>query len=245
MSAPYGFRSVLPTDDAARDDLAGGDDADVDSGFAQGVEHGPRDAGLRAHSGTDGTDRITIIWADHAIRNQWLRVTVPAGTPLGLPADDVFYFGNAVGEAGNSTTDAQVTGADLSTARNNPRSFLNPAEIDCPYDYNRDQRVAATDVLLARNNQTNFLTALKLIDLSGSEGEDEGEELLASSSPQQNTVLPAADSNALFDDMDWLSELYQIRRENQSCEKHDPAKEAVDRLLETYWLSPHPRRATG
>jgi len=53
--------------------------------------------------------------------------------------------------------------------RNN-REVLQPVDIDCPYDFNRDRRVNATDVLLARNHQTGFADALKLIDLSGPEG---------------------------------------------------------------------------
>jgi len=111
------------------------------------------------------SDRITITWDDYAIQNQWLQVTVlPEG--LGLPAGEVFYFGNAVAEAGNSPDNAQVTSTDLLLPRNNPRNFLDPAEIDLSYDYNRDQRVNVTDVLLARNNQTSFLNRLRLIELS-------------------------------------------------------------------------------
>jgi len=88
------------------------------------------------------------------------------GANLGLPGDDVFYFGSATAEAGDSPSNTRVTATDLLLARNNPRSFLNPAQITLNFDYNRDQRINATDVLLARNNQTNFLTALKLLDLS-------------------------------------------------------------------------------
>ena len=51
-------------------------------------------------TGTGGSDRVTIIWDDNAIEKQWLQVTVKATDNTGLVADDVFYFGNAVGEAG-------------------------------------------------------------------------------------------------------------------------------------------------
>ncbi len=118
---------------------------------------------VRPGDGPDGADRVTITWEDYAIRNRWLQVTVLSGR-LGLAQGDVFYFGNAVAEAGNSAPDAQVTATDLLLARNNPRNFLTPAAVDFAFDYNRDQRVNATDVLLARNNQTNFLTALRLIE---------------------------------------------------------------------------------
>jgi len=125
----------------------------------------PADVAVRSGEGVDGSDRVTITWADYAIKSKWLEVTVVAAG-LGLPADEVFYFGNAVAEAGNSSGNAQVTTTDLLLARNNPRNFLTPATVDFAFDYNRDQRVNSTDVLLARNNQTNFLTALRLIDLS-------------------------------------------------------------------------------
>jgi len=124
---------------------------------------------VRADAGENGADRVTIRWEDRALRNRWVQITVHAGR-LGLLQDDVFYFGNAVAEAGNSAAQAQVTATDLLLARNNPRNFLHPAAVDFAYDYNRDQRVNATDVLLARNNQTNFLTALRLLDLTDIDG---------------------------------------------------------------------------
>ncbi len=126
---------------------------------------------VREGAGVDGSDRVTLIWPDHTIRNRWLRVTVLADR-LGLAGDDVFYFGSAVADAGNAAPDAQVTSTDLLLARNNPRNFLNAAAVDFPFDYNRDRRVNATDVLLARNNQTNFLTALRLIHLPEPDGDD-------------------------------------------------------------------------
>jgi len=124
----------------------------------------PVQVAVRPGKGTGGSDRVTVVWPDLAIRNGWLQVTVLADG-LGLAGDDVFYFGNAVAESGNQPGNSMVTSTDLLLARNNPRNFLHPAAIDFAFDYNRDQRVNATDVLLARNNQTNFLTALRLIDV--------------------------------------------------------------------------------
>ena len=131
----------------------------------------PRSVTVREGAGENGSDRVTIIWRDSTIRNEWLEVRVLA-SGVGLETDDVFRFGNALAEAGNSTTDAQVTATDLLLARGNPRTFMNPAEVDFRYDYNRDQRVDSTDLLLARNNQTNFLSELKLVDFSGLEQDD-------------------------------------------------------------------------
>ncbi|MFH1772316.1 MAG: hypothetical protein ABH872_05820 [Candidatus Omnitrophota bacterium] len=123
---------------------------------------------VREIPNVQNTHRVTIVWDDGKIVNKWLEVKVLANeNHTGLESEDVFYFGNAIAEAGNSTADARVTTTDLLLARNNPCDFSNPAGIDFKYDYNRDKYVNATDVLLARNNQTNFLNCLKIIDLSG------------------------------------------------------------------------------
>ncbi len=120
---------------------------------------------VRRSAGVGDSDRVTITLPEGAVRGRWLEVTVLPGARTGLSEPDVFYFGNAVGEAGNSAADAHVTATDVLLARNNPRNFLDPAAVDFLYDYNRDGRVTTTDVLLARNNQTNFLDVLKLIEL--------------------------------------------------------------------------------
>ncbi len=178
----------------------------------------PASVTLRPDEGTGGSDRVTIAWDDYAIRNQWLQVTVFSGGNTGLATNDVFYFGNAVGEAGNSTSNTRVTTTDLLLARNNPRNFLNPARIDFSYDYNRDKRVNATDVLLARNNQTNFLTALKLIDL-----QDEG--------PGRQ----AAEAQAAGETAGWLHEYDPFGTIVRPSKRPDSAAEAVDKLLLEYW----------
>ena len=119
---------------------------------------------VRSGAGVDGSARVTILWQDGAIQKQWLQVTVKATANTGLAADDVFYFGNAIGETGNSATDAEVTPTDEIAVRNNPASIsVNPAELDNQYDFNRDRKVGPTDAILCRNNGTNSLTALRLI----------------------------------------------------------------------------------
>ncbi len=161
-------------------DLFGFRTGNVDQRSQWASAPSPEAVTLRRGAGADGSDRFTITWPDYAVAKQWLEVTV-AAAPFELSTDDVFYFGNAVADAGNGDADAMVTATDLLLARNNPRNFLNPAEIDLPYDYNRDQRVNTTDVLLARNNQTNFLTAFRMLDLSdvGQGGAEEPETELA------------------------------------------------------------------
>ena len=126
----------------------------------------PSSITVRRGAGVNGSDRITIIWADGAIKKQWLQVTVKPTVATGLTEPDVFYFGNAIGETGNSTTDARVTPTDEIGARNNPHTIggpTGPAGIDDVYDFNRDRKVGPTDEIIARNNGTNSMTALKLI----------------------------------------------------------------------------------
>ncbi len=115
--------SGLPTEftpDAGDFEFRVGNDANVGGWAAAAV---PETVAVRRGAGVGGSDRVTLIWADHAIRKQWLEVTVLAAG-LGMDENDVFYFGNAVAEAGNSTANAQVTTTDLLLARNNQSNFL-------------------------------------------------------------------------------------------------------------------------
>jgi len=169
----------------------------------------PETIELRRDEGVGGSHRITITWADGDVRNAWLQVTV-LGANLGLPRDDVFYFGNAVAESGNSASDAQVTTTDLLLARNNPRDFLGQTDVTFAYDYDRDALVNATDVLLARNNQTHFLNALRLIDLSGT------------------VESPAID---WLTDLVWLYEFETAESGETNRSADEPAAAAVDVLM--------------
>ena len=126
---------------------------------------------VRPTAGDGGSDRVTLIWDDdNAIQKKWLQVTVlsdPHGGHAGLAADDVFYFGNAIGDCGDGATatppNAKVNATDEILARNNPHTGANPAAIDDAYDFNRDKKVNATDQIIGRNNGTTGLTALQLI----------------------------------------------------------------------------------
>ncbi|MGA2063144.1 MAG: LamG-like jellyroll fold domain-containing protein, partial [Thermoguttaceae bacterium] len=111
----------------------------------------PLSVGVSQGTGTNGSDRVTIIWADNAIQNEWLQVTVLANSNTGLSAADVFYFGNAVGESGDNPANAVVDAADETGSRTHKTGFT-AAAINNHYDYNRDGKVNATDDLIARHN---------------------------------------------------------------------------------------------
>ena len=80
-----------------------------------------------------------------------------------LASDDLFYFGNAVGESGNLATNAIVSSSDEMGARLNPHTPTSRASITDQYDYNRDGLVNGADQMLARMNATTPISALKLI----------------------------------------------------------------------------------
>jgi hypothetical protein len=111
--------------------------------------------------GVGGSTRLELVWDNGAIKNEWLQVTLKADAVTNLLAPDVFYFGNAVGESGNSAASAAVDAADEIGARANGTS-AGAASITNPYDFNRDKQVDAEDQLLARANRSG-LAPLKLI----------------------------------------------------------------------------------
>ena len=113
-------------------------------------------------AGVGGSDRITLIWPDGAIKNTWLQVTVRAGTP-GTGVEDVFYFGNVVGDTGDGAGIARVNAVDLANVRR--RVSPRPVSVTSPYDINRDGRVTAADVLAVKSNQG--MTALTMFTAPG------------------------------------------------------------------------------
>ena len=128
---------------------------------------GPRSITVRPNAGVGGSSRITITWADGAIRGTWLEVTVGATVATGQTAPDVFLFGNAVGEVGDSATDAIVSLQDVQLIAANATAV---AAVTSRYDVNRDGRVNAIDRSLASLSRTTARTALPLIAAAAAAG---------------------------------------------------------------------------
>ncbi|MEE8451835.1 MAG: LamG-like jellyroll fold domain-containing protein, partial [Thermoguttaceae bacterium] len=168
---------------------------------------------VAAGDGVGGSDRVTIIWADHAIENQWLQVTVRATDQTGLNKPDVFYFGSAVGEAGNQTINTIVNATDEIVARNFQHGAVDPALVDDPYDYDRDGVVNGTDQIIARGNQTNPLTMLRLITAA-------------------DAAIEQMAPEALDADLDWLIEYESMNSRDGSAKN---TASAVDALLAADW----------
>jgi len=151
----------------------------------------PSSVTVRTGAGIDGSDRVTLIWPDNAIQKQWLQVTVLATANTGLAIPDVFYFGNAIGDTGDSAVNAQVNVLDEAAIRAHPRNFLSPAPIDWAWDINRDRNVNVQDEAIARAHSTSFLNALKLITVPAVS--TDANALLAQN---QRSFTPAAKSTA-------------------------------------------------
>ena len=186
---------------------------------------------VRPGEGIGGSDRVTIIWADNAIQKQWLQVTVRQGGNIGLSQPDVFYYGNAIGESGNSTTDAKVNVADMLAVRDNQRNFLDPAPVDFGFDYDRDARVDIVDMLIARENLTHFLNALQLIRVPPAmAAEGINDEAQMANDEQASSSLAIRVSGFL----NGLHEFDRNSAQNRRSGQDDPTRQAVDRLLATW-----------
>ncbi|MEM9419581.1 MAG: hypothetical protein AAGA25_11115 [Planctomycetota bacterium] len=118
---------------------------------------------VRQGDGIDGSDRVTLGFESGSIINAWVEIRVLANTNTGLVTDDVFYFGNWVGETGNDDT-TSVDGTDRLLVNNNQTSIFDPVvPVTNPYDFNRDGVVNGLDRILVINSQTNIFENLMLI----------------------------------------------------------------------------------
>jgi subtilisin-like proprotein convertase family protein len=124
---------------------------------------------VRAGAGEGDSDRVEFVWAEGAIVNRWLQVTVEGddaaggfNTNTGLAASDIFYFGNKIGDTFTFGEEgAFVTNAtDQLQVRNNQGDTLSVTNI---FDFSRDFSIDATDQLVARNNQGELL-AINIAD---------------------------------------------------------------------------------
>ena len=105
----------------------------------------PSNFSVRLGAGTGGSDRLEITWADGAIKNTWLQVSVAANANTGLSSPDVFYFGNAAGDSGLGDTAAlaKVDGSDYTAAINNIVGLTTA--VGNVMDYNKDGKVDSSD----------------------------------------------------------------------------------------------------
>lgn len=146
----------------------------------------PISLSIRAGAGVSGSDRLALVWANGALKNTWLQVTVKSNAQTNLPQKpgypagvaDVFYFGNAIGDSGqgDTATSATVNATDELAARNNPASLTANIPISNLFDYNRDGRVDTSDALISRNNSTTAGNVVRFLSVANPPAAPEFEE---------------------------------------------------------------------
>ena len=113
----------------------------------------PSQVAVRRGAGEDGSDRVTLVWADgNVVTDGWLEVTVKANANTGLTMPDVFAFGNLIGDTSRRAgagTILSVTAADQAAVK---RSLNTSSVVTSATDFNRDGRTNAADLLTARRN---------------------------------------------------------------------------------------------
>jgi CSLREA domain-containing protein len=78
-------------------------------GGSWGPAQQPWSIDVRRGAGEDGSDRVTLVWSDLAVRSGWLCVRMLPTMRTALPDADVFAFANLPGDANG---DGAVTDAD-------------------------------------------------------------------------------------------------------------------------------------
>jgi hypothetical protein len=119
---------------------------------------------VRPSGGVNGSDRIEFAWEKGVIRNMWLEVTVLPTANTGLAAADVHYWGNAVGDIGNSLFEATVNEIDATFLANN----LNvDFDVITRFDINRDLSVNQIDIDIVNASFVDASGAMVMLDLRG------------------------------------------------------------------------------
>jgi hypothetical protein len=115
-----------------------------------------------------GSDRVELIWASGtAVTQKWLEVTIKATANTGLAANDVFFFGNEIGDANKSNTSTvfKVSAIDTTSTQTHLATLGTNQPITNVFDYNRDGAVSAIDITLDQNHTTTNSTGLQVITI--------------------------------------------------------------------------------
>jgi hypothetical protein len=127
--------------------------------WADGPE--PTSITVREGAGAGGSDRITITFADGAVQNEWLEVTLLPTVRTGLAEADVSYVGNIPGETGDQPNAAVVNALDVAGVKGHLSGTTTTEPITNRYDFNRDGRVNALDVAAVKRNLLARITLIQ------------------------------------------------------------------------------------
>jgi hypothetical protein len=117
----------------------------------------PDSVNVRQGAGVSGSDRVTIVWEDRAIKATWMELTILANLNTGLSSPDVFYVGNLPADL---NSDGAVNVQDLSMLGTN---FRMPATTVLEGDVNLDTIVNVQDLAIMG---TFYNSQLPMLDLT-------------------------------------------------------------------------------
>ncbi len=98
--------------------------------------------------------RVILRWADNAIKDRWLRVTLKSTANTGLAEDEIFYAGHLLGDA---TGDLLVRISDILEIRSH---LAQQAGVSDVRDIDKDGMIRTNDILAARSNLAQQLSVL-------------------------------------------------------------------------------------
>lgn len=113
-----------------------------------GWELAPAPSSITVVPGTP--DRVLMTWADNAIANRWLQVTVKASSNSGLAAPEIYYVGHLLGETTElSGSVYTVAFADINPIRAAVGQTVDAGSI---VDIDKSGTVAFADISAMRGN---------------------------------------------------------------------------------------------
>lgn len=108
-----------------------------------------------SQTGVNGATRVVVRWDEPLLQNQWLITTVKAGAATGLTQDDVFAFGNLVGDTNG---DGVVGLPDVFELRGSYGKTREQGRLE-QTDINRDGYISFADVF---SMQQDYLSKLDM-----------------------------------------------------------------------------------
>jgi len=101
-------------------------------------------------------DQVVIQWADNAIQNRWLRITILATTNTGLSQPEVYYIGHLLGETTGPTNGFYtVAFGDITPIRAQTGSTVDSSSFA---DIDKNGTVSFADISAMRSNVGTQLT---------------------------------------------------------------------------------------
>ncbi len=149
----------------------------------------PTSITVREGAGANGSDRVTILFADGAIVRQWLQVTVLANANTGLESNDVFYFGNDAPLGGDATGDSSVGLDDFTLLKAN---FGQSGQTFATGDFTGDGTVGLDDFTLLKANFGQSVTPLTMITTPATAAESM-QAVVVTESMRFGVLTPTAD----------------------------------------------------